>query len=152
MSDAAPSGPVRGAPKQLLYAEQVPLAVPASSQRREFIPNNGTVFTYEGSNIINLELNSDSYLDTAHSFLQATVTNTSAAGSAGQATNLAPDFGPAWIQKIDILSAGVLLESIDEYGKIHATLMAASDDQVHKQGSVNYNQNMSIKATIPAEG
>ena len=109
----------RRAPSQVNYKDILPLAIPSSSNRRQFLPVNGSAFTPTGSNIIRIDINADSMLDTQHSYLQYTINNLAAlAGGA----NLALDQGVPWIQRLRIESGGVTLEDTMEYGRLYALL------------------------------
>tara|TARA_R110002096_G_scaffold283745_2_gene477787 strand:+ start:1264 stop:2727 length:1464 start_codon:yes stop_codon:yes gene_type:complete len=107
----------RRAPSQVNYKDILPLAIPSSSNRRQFLPVNGSAFTPTGSNIIRIDINADSMLDTQHSYLQYTINN-----NAGGAINLALDQGVPWIQRLRIESGGVTLEDTMEYGRLYALL------------------------------
>ena len=63
----------RQAPKQLLYENQLPLAVESKSTRRLFFPEGGSTYGPPGGanpNIIRIPINADSLLDVQHSYLQ----------------------------------------------------------------------------------
>jgi hypothetical protein len=104
----------RVVPKELNYDSALPLAIESRNNRRVFLPNNGQTFTDQASNIIRIDINADSMLDTAHSYLQATVTPTTHAAETGGWT------GAAWIKRLRIESGGVVLEDIDEYHRLYA--------------------------------
>ena len=107
-------------PKQLNYADVLPVAIESRSNKRTFEPTNGTKFSPSGTNVIRLNLNSDNLADFTHSYLQATITNTAANGAA----NLALDTGIPWIQKVQIMSGGQELETIDAYNRLHSMLQS----------------------------
>ena len=107
-------------PKQLNYADVLPVAIESRSNKRTFEPTNGTKFSPSGTNVIRLNLNSDNLADFTHSYLQATITNT-ATNAAG---NLALDTGIPWIQKVQIMSGGQELETIDAYNRLHSMLQS----------------------------
>jgi hypothetical protein len=109
----------RRAPSQVNYKDILPLAIPSSSNRRQFLPVNGSAFTPTGSNIIRIDVNADSMLDTQHSYLQYTINNNDAAN------NLALDQGVPWIQRLRIESGGITLEDTMEYGRLYALLQNA---------------------------
>lgn len=111
----------RSAPTQVNYKDVLPLAIPSSSNRRQFLPVNGSAFTPTGSNIIRIDVNADSMLDTQHSYLQYTIANTTALN------NLYLDTGPCWISRLRIESGGVTLEDINEYGQLTALLRASQN-------------------------
>ena len=111
----------RKAPQTVNYRDVLPLAIPSSSNRRQFLPVNGSAFSYSGSNIIRIDVNADSMLDTQHSYLQFTLKNTAAVAN----TSLACDEGIPWISRLRIESGGVTLEDINEYGRLYALLQNA---------------------------
>lgn len=128
----------RKLPKEVDYSNILPLAVPSSSNRRQFLPNNGDTFTPDGSNIIRIDINADSMLDASSSYLQFTINNTSA-----DATNfLATDVGVPWIQRLRIESGGITLEDIHEYGRLYAMLefSQASQSKFENENSIFLNQ------------
>ena len=133
----------RAAPTQLRYTDTVPLAIPSSSNRREFTSSNGQEFTPGGANVIRIDINSDNYLDTAHSYLQADFKYNSISGS----STFAPDVGPMWINRLSILSGGVLLEDITSYNKLYAFLQLAQSDKDKRQDSVYFNSNIASSST-----
>ena len=107
-------------PKQLNYADVLPVAIESRSNKRTFEPTNGTKFSPSGTNVIRLNLNSDNLADFTHSYLQATITNT----ATNAAANLALDTGIPWIQKVQIMSGGQELETIDAYNRLHSMLQS----------------------------
>ena len=121
----------RRAPSQVNYKDILPLAIPSSSNRRQFLPVNGSAFTPTGSNIIRIDVNADSMLDTQHSYLQYTINN-----NAGGVINLALDQGVPWIQRLRIESGGVTLEDTMEYGRLYA-LLQNSQMSVSKNSGEN---------------
>ena len=107
-------------PKQLNYADVLPVAIESRSNKRTFEPTNGVKFSPSGTNVIRLNLNSDNLADFTHSYLQATITNT----SQDAASHLALDTGIPWIQKVQIMSGGQELETIDAYNRLHSMLQS----------------------------
>ena len=92
----------RVVPKELNYDSALPLAIESRNNRRVFLPNNGQTFTDTASNIIRIDINADSMLDTAHSYLQATIRPTNGdVGSFGWT-------GASWIKRLRIESGGVI--------------------------------------------
>ena len=65
------------APKTLRYEPDagLPVAIEAKSNRR--YPTNGDKFGPDQTNVIRMTLNSNSFIDFSHSYLQFTVENTS---------------------------------------------------------------------------
>jgi hypothetical protein len=62
------------------------------------------------------------------------------------------DFGPSWIEKLEVRCAGVVLESIENYGRLYALLMAAQTDDVHTTQGVYMNQQTCFKTTAASAG
>ena len=126
----------RQAPRQVMYENQLPLAIESKSTRRLFFPEGGSEYgpTGNGSrpNIIRIPINADSLLDVQHSFLQFKLTNTDGTKS------IAPDFGVPFIRRLRIESAGTTLEDIEEYGKLYGGVLFPS------QASVGAVQDSSI--------
>ena len=127
-------GPV--VPKQLNYSDVLPVAIESKSNKRTFEPTNGNTFGPTGNRIIRLNINSDNLCDFTHSFLQATLVNTTTTtGSHGdgagrtdgkrRATSMALDYGVPWIKRLQILSGGQELEDINEYGRLYSMLASA---------------------------
>ena len=86
----ANQGPV--VPKQLNYADVLPVAIESRSNKRTFEPINGNTFAHNGNQIIRMNINSDNLCDFTHSYLQATLTNTST-------KDLVLDTGVPWISR-----------------------------------------------------
>jgi hypothetical protein len=81
---------------------------------------NGTVFSNgTGATIIRIDVNADSMLDCAHSYLSCQVTNEA---GANLFLNLEP-FCPAWISRLRIESGGVVIEDINEYARLYAMMV-----------------------------
>ena len=112
----------RQVPKQILYENQLPLAVEAKSQRRLFFPEGGSTYGPSGGahpNIIRIPINADSLLDVQHSYLSFNLVNTNAAN----ANTISPDIGVPFIRRLRIESAGTTLEDIDAYGKLYGGVL-----------------------------
>ena len=128
----------RQAPRQIMYENQLPLAIESKSTRRLFFPEGGSEYGPTGGgtrpNIIRIPINADSLLDVQHSYLQFKLKNNNAAGNNG----IAPDFGVPFIRRLRIESAGTTLEDIEEYGKLYGGVLFPS------QASVGAVQDASI--------
>lgn len=107
------------APKTLRYEQDagLPVAIDARSNRRTFYPSNGNKFSPNNTNVIRMTLNSKSFLDFSHSYLQMTVTNTS-----GDARTVGLDEGVPFFSRLQIMSGGVELEDIQEWSRLYAIL------------------------------
>ena len=110
----------RVAPPALNYDNILPLAIESRSNRRSFVPTNGATFSNDtGATVIRVDVNADSMLDCAHSYLTCDVNNTAAATNF---LSLNP-FCPSWIQRLRIESGGVVIEDINEYSRLYATMV-----------------------------
>tara|TARA_R100000773_G_C4221286_1_gene120371 strand:+ start:7644 stop:9131 length:1488 start_codon:yes stop_codon:yes gene_type:complete len=110
----------RVAPRNVMYENQLPLAIASKSQRRIFFPEGPAAFSYQGgakSNIIRIPINADSMLDAQNSYLQFTLKNNSGANTIGT------DIGVPIIERLRIESAGVTLEDIQSYNKLYGGVL-----------------------------
>ena len=116
----------RVAPRQLLYENQLPVAIESTSSRRIFFPEGGSKYGPTGAganpNIVRIPINSNDLLDCQESFLQFKFTNTGA-------NTLGLDIGVPFIRRLRIESGGTTLEDINEYGKLYAQLVACQASQ-----------------------
>ena len=137
----------RKAPKEVNYQDILPLAIPSSSNRRKFMPQNGQTFSPNGTNIIRIDVNADSMLDASHSYLQVDLTNTDPTA----ASALAPDVGCPFIKRLRIESGGITLEDTFEYGRLMALLEYAqfAPDNFTQEYSVLMSQSQKL-SDIPA--
>ena len=124
----------RVAPRQLLYQDQLPLAISSRSHRRIFHPEGANEYGASGgtrTNIIRIPISADSMLDAQHSYLQFTLHNTSAADP------MALDITPASIiRRIRLESAGSTLEEIVGYNKLYNSILFPAQADFSK-GSEN---------------
>jgi len=112
----------RQAPRQLLYENQLPLAIESKSTRRLFFPEGGSTYGPSGGanpNIIRIPINADSLLDVQHSYLSFNLVNAKNA----DANTISPDIGVPFIRRLRIESAGTTLEDIDAYGKLYGGVL-----------------------------
>ena len=117
----------RVAPRQLLYENQLPIAIESTSTRRIFFPEGGAKYGPPGGanpNICRIPINADDMLDCQESFLQFKLNNT-----ATNAETVGPDIGVPFIRRVRIESGGTTLEDINEYGKLYAQLYACQASQ-----------------------
>lgn len=116
----------RVAPRQVLYEQQLPLAIESTSQRRIFFPEGGSKYGPSGNganpNIIRIPINSDDMLDPTESFLQFKFTNKSG-------NTMVPDIGLPFIRRMRIESSGSTLEDLSEYGALYSQLVACQVSQ-----------------------
>ena len=110
----------RVAPRNLNYDDVLPLAISSRAQRRQFASTNGSEFSNAtGATICKVDVNADSMLDAGHSYLSMTLTNQTATTG----TFLMCDIGCPWIQRLVITSGGVVIEDINEYGRLYAAML-----------------------------
>jgi hypothetical protein len=145
----------RVAPPQVNYDNVLPLAVESRSNRREFLPVNGQVFSNtNGATIVRIDVNADSMLDPTHSYLECVLKNT---GAADTFLGVNP-FSPAWIQRLRIESGGVVIEDINEYSRLYAMLVLNQTPKEYVQNNMNnmgmYNPVVggNLKATTVGSG
>lgn len=116
----------RVAPRQVLYEQQLPLAIESTSQRRIFFPEGGSKYGPSGNganpNIIRIPINADDMLDPTESYLQFKFTNKSG-------NTMVPDIGLPFVRRLRIESSGTTLEDISEYGTLYANLVASQVSQ-----------------------
>lgn len=117
------------APRSVNYADQLPLAVASTQNRRSFYPQNGQNFTDFGSSIIRIDVNADGLLDCQQSYLEFTLTNL-----VNNRRTL--DQGHPWIKRLTIESAGVILEDINNYNRLIGGILTPA------QGSAAYTAEM----------
>ena len=139
--DGSPPQVPKAAPMELDYSRVTPAAIASSSSESHFVPNNGAVFTHETAQIINIPINTSGYLDTSNSYLTAEFAN-KADGSC------VLDFGPSWISRLRILSAGVVLEDIMHYNRLCAYLQMAQTNDFTSSQSILMNTPATLQATL----
>ena len=115
------------APRTLRYEQDagLPVAIEARSNRRSFWPANGDKFSPDATNVIRMTINSNSFLDFSHSYLQFLVTNKDANRT------LTPDLGVPFFSRLQIMSGGQELEDIQEWSRLYATLLAAQGSRLN---------------------
>jgi len=137
----------RKAPKEVNYQDILPLALPSSSNRRKFMPQNGQSFSPDGTNIIRIDINADSMLDASHSYLQVDLTNDCPTAASG----LAPDTGCPFVKRLRIESGGITLEDTFEYGRLMSLLEYSqfAPDNFTQEYSILMNQTQKV-SNVPA--
>ena len=136
----------RVAPRQIMYENQLPLAIESKSQRRLFYPEGASTYGPQGnaqgfSNIIRIPINADSLLDAQHSYLQFDIKNTTG-NTAGY------DFGVPVIRRLRIESAGTTLEDINNYNKLYGSVLLPAQGSV---GAIK-GANLSEMGMVSAAG
>lgn len=133
---------MRTAPSELDYNPyKTPLAISSESKRVSFLPTNNGDFEYGKTQVISIDINSDSYLDVAQSYLKATITNL------GRGP-LCLESGPCWLKRVVVKNSGTVLEDINEYHRLYAIMTAAqTNDNVSTQ-SIYTNEEGCYHATM----
>lgn len=112
----------RVAPPSLNYDNILPLAIESRSNRRSFVPTNGATFSNTtGATVVRIDVNADSMLDCAHSYLMCEI-QADQRGNADEHMFLNP-WCPSWIQRLRIESGGVVVEDINEYSRLYALMV-----------------------------
>ena len=116
-SGSSAAGSLVAAPKTLRYERDggLPVAIEAKSNRRTFTPSNGANF--RAGQTIRITLNSQSFIDFSHSYLQFKFTNDSA-----DARTVGLDMGCPFFSRLQIMSGGQELEDIGEYSRLYSIL------------------------------
>lgn len=113
----------RSVPKSINYQDVLPLSVPAISRRRRFFPQNGTSFSYGGSNEIRIEIGSiNSLLDTQHSYLEFEVVRSDPAGGA-QSFGFDTGGGAIMFDTLRVEQGGRVLSEIQSYNRLNAAVL-----------------------------
>lgn len=100
-------------PKTIDYTDVLPLAVESKSRRRTFFPVNGQTFQDNQNNVIRIDISADALLDTQHSYLRFTFTQ-----SAGNTCGFDFAGGHSFIRRLRIEQSGTILEDIQNYNKL----------------------------------
>ena len=146
----------RVAPRQVLYEQQLPLAIESTSSRRIFFPEGGANYGPSGGgtnpNIVRIPINADDLLDPQESFLQFKFTNNTN-------TTIGPDIGVPFIRRLRIESGGSTLEDINEYGSLYAQLVSCQASQggfseatLTTSGSTGLNGTLSANTYAQTDG
>ena len=117
------------APRTLRYEQDagLPVAIEARSNRRSFWPANGDKFSPSATNVIRMTINSNSFIDFSHSYLQFQVQN------ADTNRTLTPDLGVPFFSRLQIMSGGQELEDIQEWSRLYATLLSAQGSRLNSE-------------------
>ena len=130
----ADAGPMRTAPTELDYNPyKTPLAISSESKRVSFLPTNNGDFEYGKTQVISIDINSDSYLDVSQSYLKATIENL------GDGP-LCLDTGACFIKRLVIKNAGTVLEDIHEYHRLYGIFMETQTNDFNSTQSVYTNE------------
>ena len=125
-SGSSAAGSLVAAPKTLRYERDggLPVAIEAKSNRRTYVPANGSDF--RPGQTIRITLNSQSFLDFSHSYLQFKFTNDSAG-----ARTLGLDMGCPFFSRLQIMSGGQELEDIGEYSRLYSILESVQGSRLN---------------------
>ena len=107
-----------GVPDSIDYGAILPMAVESRVRRRGFVPSNGASFVSTGNNIIEIPVSASAFLDTKHSFLRFTFSNTT-----GQTFGVDYGGGHGFIQRLRILQGGTVLSDCREYGRLMSSII-----------------------------
>ena len=127
------------APNSVNYTDTLPLAIHSTQNRRSYYPQNGQKFTDTGSNIIRIDVNADGMLDVQQSYLEFQL-------QWYGDKKAAMDQGHAWIKRLTIESAGVILEDIQNYNRLVASILQPA------QGSAAYTGEMQLAHFANSQG
>ena len=84
------------------YDGGLPVAIEAKSNRRTYVPNNGQTFL--PGQTIRINLNSSSFIDFSHSYLQFKWNNKTGDGLTNRSVGL--DMGVPFFSRLQIMSGG----------------------------------------------
>ena len=133
------AGSLVAAPKTLRYEHDggLPVAIEAKSNRRSYVPNNGS--TFNPGQTIRINLNSQSFIDFSHSYLQFKFLNKTT-GVTDRSVGL--DMGCPFFSRLQIMSGGQELEDISEYSRLYAILESIQGSRLNAdEHSLTEHQN-----------
>ena len=143
-SGSSAAGSLVAAPKTLRYERDggLPVAIEAKSNRRTFTPANGSSF--RAGQTIRISLNSQSFIDFSHSYLQFKFTNDSA-----DARTVGLDMGCPFFSRLQIMSGGQELEDIGEYSRLYSILESIQGSRLTAdEHSLTEHQNFTGVAAV----
>ena len=108
-----------------------------------FLPTNNGDFEYGKTQVISIDINSDSYLDVSQSYLKATIENL------GDGP-LCLDTGACFIKRLVIKNAGTVLEDIHEYHRLYGIFMETQTNDFNSTQSVYTNEEGCYHAKMKA--
>lgn len=138
------AGNLVAAPKTLRYEHDggLPVAIEAKSNRRTYLPNNGQTFL--PGQTIRINLNSQSFIDFSHSYLQFKWFNKTD-GVTNRSVGL--DMGVPFFSRLQIMSGGQELEDISEYSRLYAILESIQGSRLNAdEHSLTENLNFTPNA------
>ena len=142
------AGSLVAAPKTLRYEHDggLPVAIEAKSNRRAYVPNNGSQFS--PGQTIRINLNSSSFIDFSHSYLQFKFFNKTD-GVTDRSVGL--DMGCPFFSRLQIMSGGQELEDISEYSRLYAILESIQGSRLNAdEHSLTEHENFTPNAAALA--
>ena len=123
-------------PKEVQYNKPMAsLPAETSSMNVNVRPSNGSTFTRSGGDIIQFDLPAHSFLVPSSLTLRGLIELTPSATNADAADiKVAGIPGASWIQRVETIVGGSLLESINDYGRLYNLLGQVNIDYATKAG------------------
>ncbi len=113
----------RQLPSTIDYSRVLPMSIPALAKRHKFYPQNGTTFSFIGTDEIRIQVSSqNALLDAAHGYLEFELRNTTAAPGA---LNFGPDSGGAmnYFRRCAVEQGGKILSEVHEVNRLYAAVL-----------------------------
>jgi len=121
-------------PKEVQYNKPMAsLPAETSSMNVNVRPSNGAVFTRAGGDIIQFDLPAHSFLVPSSLTLRGKIKLTPTDG-ATDLISVAGIPGASWIQRVETIVGGSLLESVNDYGRLYNLLGQVNIDYATKAG------------------
>ncbi len=121
-------------PKEVQYNKPMAsLPAETSSMNVNVRPSNGQVFTRSGGDIIQFDLPAHSFLVPSSLTLRGLIEITPTDGATDK-YHVAGIPGASWIQRVETIVGGSLLESINDYGRLYNLLGQTNIDYSTKAG------------------
>ena len=124
------------APNSVNYSNQLPLGIESKSQRKLFFPATGDSYSGDGTNICRIDLSYDGLIDTSQSYLMFDVKNTD--GTHGYQL----DMGQPLINRLRIECGGVVLEDIQNYNTLLASILVPAQSGIGNCHMDSMNRSM----------
>ena len=123
-------------PKEVQYNKPMAsLPAETSSMNVNVRPSNGQVFSRSGGDIIQFDLPAHSFLVPSSLTLRGIITiDPTAATPANFEGFIAGMPGASWIQRVETIVGGSLLESVNDYGRLYSMLSQTNIDYSTKAG------------------
>ena len=123
-------------PKEVQYNKQMAsLPAETSSMNVNVRPSNGQVFSRSGGDIIQFDLPAHSFLVPSSLTLRGLITIDPTAATPTSFTGFMAGMpGASWIQRVETIVGGSLLESVNDYGRLYSMLSQTNIDYATKAG------------------